>query len=378
MTDATGKAAPAGSGRAENTTGEQSALTTAEIATWFQTQASACENLDSPFYSQLLSTIAELLPTDLTELVGSHWRFGDMLPLRLMGMCHGLALAGDSAPLAAAFPSCGGSGQVTPGLAKECIGAWYDHSGWRQRYLTAAVQTNEVGRSAALAIGLDRFLQNSPGPCRLVEIGPSAGLNLRLDQFAYLADGVVLAGREDSPVRIEDVWRPTSAWGPETGTEPPVWELGDRIGFDPSPIDPCDPVVSQRLRSYVWPDQIHRLHRLEAAIEVAKKTPADLVQTNDTASSLRNLLSVPAPGGTLIMQSIVWMYIPRDKRWAITKAIEAAGAAATAHRPLGWLTFEVDEYDRSRAAVTLRQWPGGGGRLLAHADFHGRWVQLLD
>ena len=41
------------------------------------------------------------------------------------------------------------------------------------------------------------------------------------------------------------------------------------------------------------------------------------------------------------------------------------------------MSFEPDEFRRDRVAVHARRWPGGSGALLAHADFHGRWVQPL-
>jgi hypothetical protein len=53
------------------------------------------------------------------------------------------------------------------------------------------------------------------------------------------------------------------------------------------------------------------------------------------------------------------------------RAILAAGSL---ERPLVWVRFEPDEWDRTRAAVWVRSWPDGGDRLVAHADFHGRWL----
>ena len=50
---------------------------------------------------------------------------------------------------------------------------------------------------------------------------------------------------------------------------------------------------------------------------------------------------------------------------------------ATETEPLVRVTFEPDEFRRDRVAVQLRRWPGGSGTLLAHADYHGRWVQPL-
>lgn len=327
--------------------------------------------LGSSFYGGLMPAIAERLPEDLTALIGDHWRFGDMLPLRLMGMCHALALNGGSASLAGAFPSTAGTGLVDESLALECIAAWYAHPDLLHRYLSAAVQTNEVARSAALAMGLDRLARGEDAPLRLIEIGPSAGLNLRLDHFAYVVDGATIGGDPSSKVRIEDVWE-SPPW-----TSRPQWSIDERVGLDPNPLDPTDPTVAQRLRSFVWPDQLLRLRRLDAAIELAGRVPARLEQTADTAATLRAELGTAHRGGTLLMQSIVWQYIDREVRWAINEVVEEAGAAATANAPLAWLTFEVDEFDRRRAAVQLRRWPGGGGTLIAHADFHGRWVRPL-
>ena len=74
------------------------------------------------------------------------------------------------------------------------------------------------------------------------------------------------------------------------------------------------------------------------------------------------------------MHSIVWQYVPTEVRWRITEAIEAAGSAATDEEPLAWVRYEPDEWDRRRAAVRLRRWPDGGDRLVAHVDYHGRWL----
>ena len=39
-----------------------------------------------------------------------------------------------------------------------------------------------------------------------------------------------------------------------------------------------------------------------------------------------------------------------------------------------WVRFEPDVWDRGRVAVWVRRWPEGGDRLVAHADYHGRWL----
>lgn len=60
-------------------------------------------------------------------------------------------------------------------------------------------------------------------------------------------------------------------------------------------------------------------------------------------------------------------------RARIETALAAAGARATAAAPLAWLRLEGDGTEPG-AALTLTLWPGGATRLLARADYHGRWI----
>ena len=85
---------------------------------------------------------------------------------------------------------------------REEIRTWLDHP----------PQTNEVGRGAALAGALCHLVAQHDRPVRLVEIGTSAGLNLRADHFLITGAGVSY-GPADSPVRMPEAWR---------GKPPPV------------------------------------------------------------------------------------------------------------------------------------------------------------
>jgi hypothetical protein len=149
-------------------------------------------------------------------------------------------------------------------------------------------------------------------------------------------------------------------------------EVLSRTGIDPFPIDVTTADGRLTLLSFVWPDQVERFDRLQAAIELAQDVPVDLVATTGTADGIANSLNVAGP--RVVLHSIVWQYLPTAERWAVTEALESAGATATAESPLAWIRFEPDEWDRRRAAVWLRTWPDGTDRLVAHSDFHGRWL----
>jgi hypothetical protein len=181
----------------------------------------------------------------------------------------------------------------------------------------------------------------------------------------------VLLGDPGSTVRLapEVRGRPD----PNLGRLPVVTE---RIGIDPHPVDIATDEGRLTLLGFVWPDQTARFERLAAAIDLARAVPAVLSASEDTATTLEQVLGDPGDGATptVIQQSIMWQYVPTDVRWRVAEVIESAGTRATPRSPLAWVRFEPDEWDRRRAAVWLRTWPAGGDRLVAHVDYHGRWI----
>jgi hypothetical protein len=74
------------------------------------------------------------------------------------------------------------------------------------------------------------------------------------------------------------------------------------------------------------------------------------------------------------MHSIVWQYVPADQQDRITAAMEAAGARATAERPLAWIALEANRA-RHHHELRVRYWPGGDAEtLLATSHPHGAWI----
>lgn len=349
----------------------------------FAQQAAACGDLGSPLYERLLRLLAaDCARRGATwEVVEPHaaLRFGQAGALRLLGAAHRLALSGVADGWAAVLPSCGGA---VPDDDADLWASWTDLVRTHGPELTAGlgreVQTNEVGRSAALGLALARAAAARDGiRWRLVELGCSGGLNLRLDRFRIVFAGddgpLVLGVGPSDGVVVE----PSVVGGAPLESTPRLPEVSDRIGLDPHPIDVRTEDGALTLLSFVWPDQSARIARLRAAIEVARDVPAEIRAVSDTSSALAETLSVvPAEhAGAAVMHSVVWQYIPVEQRWRITEALEAAGERATVDRPLAWVRFEPDEWDRRRAAVWMRTWPDGGDRLVAHTDFHGRWIR---
>jgi hypothetical protein len=336
------------------------------MAAILRQQGNACRELGSPLYADLLAQAAGDLLSDgpvagvldgyLTQPVSS------VLPLRILGAAHALALTGQAPELAAFYPSAGGT--ADPGAGGER--AWAalrrtlrEHCSSIREWLPRPPQTNEVGRGAALVGGLRHIMAEASLPIRLVEVGASAGLNLRADYFHVPGPSGHHADAS-SPVMLAGGWE---------GTAPPEGriEVAARTGGDLDPIDPTTPAGALTLTAYVWPDQRYRLERLRGALTLARAIPADLRRESATATLARTAL---AEGSwTVLWHSIFRQYLDQGQRAELAAGVETLAAAATESAPFAYLYLE-----QSRAGgcpVTLTTWPGGRQRVLGVAPPHG-------
>jgi hypothetical protein len=339
------------------------------VADHLRWQAGWCERLGSPLYAELLGRAAEDI-----EAGGPAWAVLEgqeadpkdssaALALRLMGSVHRLVLEGAAPDLARHYPSADG----TPGDVWPVFRAVLDeHRDELRELIARPVQTNEVGRSASLLGGFLTVAQETHLPLRLLEIGASAGLNLRWDRYRYESNGWSW-GALTSPVRFTDVFQ-------EATPEAVDCEIAERAGCDLAPVDPTTEEGRLTLLSYVWPDQVDRLGRLRGALEVARTVPAT-VERADAATWLEERLPDPPSGAaTVVFHSIVFFYLDDAARARVRRLLEGAGAGATAGAPVAWLLLEMES---ERFEVRLRLWPGGQERLLATSTAHGPPVRWL-
>lgn len=329
-------------------------------------QATACASSGSPLYGKVLDAVA----ADLRDggvcadlLAGRHEDpFGSALALRFLGAVHRIVLDGRAPELAVHYPSAGGTAQADPGPA--FIAAVRRHRAEIELRIEDGVQTNEVGRSAALVGGYAAVAAHTGLPLRVLEVGASAGLNLRWDHFAY-DTGRGVAGDPDSPVRFSGVWQG------DPPDLPSAFRVSERAGCDRNPLDAATPADSLTLRAFVWPDQRERLARLDAAIEVARRVPA-VVERADADVWVADRLAAPTPGvATVVVHSIVLQYLSAEQQARFRRALSDAGARATMHAPVAWLRMEPGG---DRAELRLTTWPGGEERLLGTAGYHGQPV----
>ena len=337
------------------------------IAAKLQWQADACRMIGSPLYAGLMERAAHDV-----EAHGPAWEIlrgheddpeFSVLGLRLLGAVNRLVLTGKEPELADAYER-GGDAAAWARL----LDVLRRNAAELRVSLELPVQTNEVGRSAALLFGFLTVAGETGLPLRLLEVGASAGINLRWDRFRYEAEGFSW-GPSDSPVKLK-----FDLEGKRPPEPPPTIEVVSRRGCDAAPIDPSTSDGQLTLLTYIWPDQAERIARMRAALEVAREVQVPLDQERGAAWTER-MLAEDAPGqATVIYHSIMSQYLSDEERAELFACIEQAGERATAQAPLAWLRMEPAD---DRADVDLSLWPGGETRRIARVGYHGNPVELL-
>lgn len=318
------------------------------LADRFVAQAVQCRAMGSPLTGALLEGAAtDLRAGGVVAEVVEEVRdlpVGAVPSLRFAGALHRLVLERKAPELALHYPSVGGTAPVEdlwPAAERACR----EHLPELRQLMQRTVQTNEVGRSAVLygVLGL------VPGPVRLLEVGASAGLNLRCDHFAYEAGGSVVGS---SPVVVP--------WTPPEGHRAPV--VVERRGCDPSPLDPMTTEGRLTLTSYVWGDMTARLERLRGALAVAAEVPAVVEQAGALEFLTRELAVVPDDVTTVVWHSVVWQYVDPAER-----------------REVDALLSGVSKRSRLlRVGLEPEQVGGGDYTFRVHAESRGRRVHLAD
>jgi hypothetical protein len=347
-------------------------------------QAAGCERVGSALYGALLRGLAadHLAGGVTAELLDgvSERPLHDAVPLRYLATAHRLALAGTAPDLAAVYPSCGGvwSGQDITDIFLSTVA---NNRGEFINGLQRSVQTNEVGRAVALVAGFSLIAErHRTRALRTLEVGASAGLLSRWPSFHY-DTGESSTGDPDSPVRFG------RDWFAEGHLPSLVAGLSavERAACDISPIDATSQDGRLTMLSFLWPDQVERFDRLQAALAVASDDPVT-VDAADAGDWLSERLSpavassISGQVATVVFHSIVWQYLPAATKDAMRAALAEAGRRTTADRPLCWLRFEPANAEH--AALRLTTWAGGttvGGtdgpagidELLANVGYHG-------
>ncbi len=343
----------------------------------------------SAIYEQLARAIAT--NTQLLEFVmtsaSPNTRRG-RIPVLFFAATHDRILANPESEIARVYRGETDSDPVQPFL--ELVELEREFIAHNMR--TRSVQTNEVGRSAGIALGLSALTSNDRD-IALVEIGPSAGLNLFVDRWHtdYLLSETVVRklGPADSPIQLTCELR-----GDLIPPEGRIGRIVQRTGVDPAPIDASNVTESRWLQACVWPGIPERPERLGAALAVVAKTPPHLVQGDAVVDLIPLVETISPERMPVIVSTWALAYVSAGGRETIQASLDALGTK----RDLALLTLEEPRFtpwietpdelatayygagDGTPTVLGLRQWVNGkcSSRVLALCHPHVRWMRWLE
>jgi len=303
--------------------------------------------------SKLYAALARSLADDpvVAGIVGQQQPLWEA-PLRLFGGVHYLELSG-----------------VVQHPWPKLRGVLEANRDWLARFVAEhPVQTNEVQRSWGLLPGFLTVADDRP--LDLIELGPSAGLNLFWDRYRYRY-GEHRWGSADAPLEL--------AGEAEGGPPPELFrkevEVRRRMGIDRSPVDATTEHGARLLEAFVWADQTERLERVRRAVEIVRSDPPRLMQ-GDFVEVLPPLLAErDLDALTVVYDSVSTIYLPDADRRELDETMEKEGR----RRSIAWVSFE---FTRDQGigyegfTLDVRSWPGSAGRL-AQLDGHANRLEWV-
>jgi len=273
-------------------------------------------------------------------------------------------LAGEAPELARAYA---GEGDPWPPF-RELL---YRRREWLAGFVAEqGVQTNEVQRCFGLLPGF--LTLGDERPLDVIELGPSAGLNLCWDRYRYRYEAGSW-GPADSALELTGEERP----GPPRSLLERRPVVRRRRGIDLNPLDVSTEQGARLLECFVWADQRERLERLRQAIEALRRDPPELIQ-GDYVELLPRLLGERDPGTlTVVFQIASTQYLTEEGRRRLYAALGEAGGRG----PLAFLNATKPDagWQGDGYGLELQVWPGRGSgevrrRYVGHLDYHGEWV----
>jgi hypothetical protein len=329
--------------------------------------------LDSPMYAELSYGVAQ--DSELIELT-RHTRPGQPVPNMLFAAVQFLLLSGSRHPLAAHYPAISGEPRpLTPAFPHFRDFCLTHRDSIVPILSTRLTQTNVIQRCACLLPMFAMVHRETASPLALIEVGPSAGLNMNWDRYRYTyldpSDHVAAEwGDAQSCVNLR-----CGLWGPQrpvlSRDVPATW----RIGVDISPVDLQDPDQVLWLRALIWPEHVERQEQLLAAIEVARTHETPMVR-GDAVERLPELLAqAPDDSAVVVYATHVLYQLSREQRVRLLKSIEAS--AVDQGRRVDFVTMESSGAGHSQIFLHVYGPEGRISRESAHANPHGRWLRWL-
>jgi len=328
------------------------------------------ERTDAPVYTALARAIAA---DEEVRALTVNARAHQPHPNLLFGAVHCLLLRGEAdGTIRRYYKTLGGEAPIDAGLypafREFCLA---NAARLRPLVETRVTNTNEVGRSALLHLGFRALAATAGGPLQLVEIGPSAGINMFWDRFSYRytrAGEVFPSGVAHASLTLDCELRGLNL--PSFGPSPTV---GRRIGLERDPVDLTIGENRDWLRALVWPDHPARLARLNAALALTAAAHPDIRKGDALALLPDALAELPETGSACVYHTIVTYQFSAEERDALDSILVMAGL----RRPVWTLAFEGRADLTYHLTLTRHSAGAKESRELALCHPHGAWAEWL-
>jgi hypothetical protein len=328
-----------------------------------------CERANAPLYVQIVRGISG--DAALKEFA-AHVKPGQPQANILLASVHFLLLRGDQHALRRFYPNLNGGHSPSEDAFPHFQDFVQTHRAEMASLIAAGVtNTNEVARCSTLHAGFRAVAQDAGEPLHLIEIGPSAGLNMIWDRYRvrYTRDGKTSeVGPPDAALTVDCELR-----GDRTPPLGPTPKIASRVGLELNPVDLADPGQRDWLKALVWPDQIERFARLEKAIGIFLQQKVE-IRAGDALSLLPDALArIPDDQPVCVYHS----YVTYQFSDAMREALDAILTMAGLRRPVWRLSAEGTLARIGEAPLVLSHYHDGARdtRLLALCHPHGAWLE---
>ena len=260
------------------------------------------------------------------------------IPNLLLSAVHDVVLAGDAPILGSWFSTVVDDVRAVRAVGDGPDDPWphfrevaLDSPSVQVHLETQAIQTNEVGRCAALLPAFTGLATETDRPLGLVEVGASAGLNLAFDRYGYEyrldpgrdgsgPPGPFASVTPDAPLALDCILRGPGR--PDLTGAPP--RVASRVGLDLRPVDLDDPDQARWLLACQWPDQPDRARRASRAIELAVADPRrPTVHQGDAVADLADLVGGVDPGAhAVVFATWVLAYLAPEDQAALLGVLD--------------------------------------------------------
>jgi hypothetical protein len=330
-----------------------------------------CVRAKAPLYIDIIRGVAG---DDTLKEFASHVRKGQPPANILLASVHYLLLRGAEHPLRRFYLNLNGGHRIE---GENPFPYFKDFVETHRQELAPLIasgvtNTNEVARCSQLHAGFRAVASEAGEPLNLIEIGPSAGLNMIWDKYAVRYVRGERVFESGSGVLSIDC-QLNGEKNPPLG---PLPRIASRVGLERNLVDLSDASQRDWLRALVWPDQAERFERLEKAIEIFRKEKVE-IQAGDALTLLADTIArIPESEPVCVYHTYVVYQFSEAMRETLDNILTMAGL----RRPIWRLSCEGTLERPGEAPMVLGRYRDGARdvRTLALCHPHGAWLEWRD